>query len=101
MKIYGKEIPADLEFPELDKQTKSEIDELHAQMLRNEQRRAEFRERHKDWSSQSLTSEEVWQHMHPGAGPRPAPSVNVDALRKFSPRLRAIFAYIYREEITH
>ncbi|RFP10102.1 MULTISPECIES: hypothetical protein [unclassified Duganella] len=101
MKIYGKEIPADLEFPELDKQTKSEIDALHAQMLRDEEKRAEFRERHRDWCSKSLTLEEAWQHMHPGAGPRPAPSVNVEVLRKFSPRLRAIFAYIYRQEITY
>jgi hypothetical protein len=101
MKIYGKEIPVDLEIPDLDEQTKSEIDALHAQMLREEEKHAEFRERHKEWYSKSLTLDEAWQRMHPGAGPRPAPTVNVEALRKFSPHLRAIFVYIHREEVTY
>jgi hypothetical protein len=38
MKICGKEIPDDLEFPELDEQTKSEIDALHAEMLLEERK---------------------------------------------------------------
>lgn len=101
MKIYDKEIPDDLEFPELDDRTKSEIDALHARMLRDQEELAEFKEQHKEWFRNSLTEEEVWQRTHPGAGPKPAPSVNVDILRKFSPRLRAIFAYIYRDEITY
>jgi hypothetical protein len=101
MKIYGEEIPADLEIPELDEQTKSEIDALHAQMLREDEKHAEFRERHKEWHSKSPTLEEAWQRMHPGAGPRPPSTVNVEALRKFSPHLRAIFVYIYREELTY
>jgi hypothetical protein len=56
---------------------------------------------YKDWGSRQLTDEEAWRMMNPEAtGPRPPPTVNVEALRKLSPRLRAIFAYIFREDVT-
>jgi hypothetical protein len=101
MKICGKEIPDDLEFPELDEQTKSEIDALHAEMLLEEEKIDQLKKEHKDWFRNALTEEEAWERMHPGAGPKPAPTVNIEALRKFSPHLRAIFAYIYREDVTY
>jgi hypothetical protein len=100
MKIYGKEVPADLEIPELDDESKAEVDALHAKLLKKEAEMAEFRKKHK--SAYTLTEEEAWRRMHPNSNePPPRPGVNFDALRQLPPRTRALFVYIHREDVTY
>ncbi|OFA00337.1 hypothetical protein [Duganella sp. HH101] len=90
MKIFDKEIPSDLEIPELDEKTKAEIDALDAEWERDKEVMNQIHERYK----------ERWPTMQKEAN-LPPPTINVEAFRKLSPRIRAIFAYIHREAITY
>ena len=100
MKIYNIEMPTDLAFPELDSVTKAEIDALHAAMLRDKaeaealvaQRRAE--------GHAIPTHEEMIGRMRCAPRPLRQPAINVAALRELTPQMRAIFAYLYRNDIT-
>jgi hypothetical protein len=100
MKIYGKDVPPDLEIPELDDAGKAEADALHAGFLQEEAERAEFRKKHK--SPNVLTEEDARRRMHPNTNETlPHPGVNFDALRQLPPRTRALFVYIHRDDVTY
>jgi hypothetical protein len=101
MKIYNIEMPPDLTFPELDSETKAQIDALHAAMLRDKEAAAALVERHRAEGYHIPSNEEIIGRMRHDTRPLRAPSVNVAALRELPPRMRAIFAYLYRHDITH
>jgi hypothetical protein len=94
MKIYNVEIPADLEIPELSAKDIAELEALHDEIVRDREEQAArlakspFRDYQFEFAG--TTTVEI----------RP-PSVNVDAMRKMPPRLRAIFVYAHREHITY
>lgn len=94
MKIYDVEIPADLEIPELDDKTRTELESLHDEIVRNREARAQrlAKSPYKDWKFEfaGTTTVDI----------RP-PSVNLEALRKLPLRLRAIFVYVHRDHITY
>jgi len=100
MKIYDIEMPADLTFPELDSATKAEIDALHAAMQRDRTEADALVDRRRAEGYAIPTDEETIGHMRCDHRPLRAPAVNVAALRALPPRTRAIFAYIYRNDIT-
>lgn len=100
MKIYNIEMPPDLTFPELDPETKAEIDALHAAMLRDKQDAAAKVEQHRADGYHIPTDDEIISRMQRDTRPARAPAVNVAALRDVPPRVRAIFAYLYRNDIT-
>lgn len=101
MKIYDIEMPADLTFPELDSATKAEIDALHAAMQRDQAEAKALVEQRRAEGYAIPTDEESIGRMHCDHSPLPAPAVNVAALRALPPRTRAIFAYIYRNDISY
>ena len=101
MKIYDIEMPADLTFPELDSATKAEIDALHAAMQRDQAEANALVEQRRAEGYAIPTDEESIGRMHCDHSPLPAPAVNVAALRALPPRTRAIFAYIYRNDISY
>lgn len=90
MKIFDKEIPSDLEIPELDEKTKAEIDAMDAEWERDKEVMNQIHDRYK----------ERWPTMQREAH-LPPPTINVEAFRKLPPRMQAIFAYIHREAITY
>lgn len=94
MKIYDVEIPADLEIPELDDKTRTDLEALHDKIARNSDERAQrlAKSPFRDWKFEfaGTTTVDI----------RP-PSVNVEALRKLPPQLRAIFVYVHRDHITY
>jgi hypothetical protein len=101
MKIYNIEMPPDLTFPELDNETKAEIDALHAAMLRDKAEAAALVERHRADGYDIPANEEIIRRMRRDPRPLRAPTINVAALRELPPRMRAIFAYLYRNDITY
>lgn len=101
MKIYNIEIPADLTFPELDSETKAQIDALHAAMLRDNEDAAALVEQRRAEGYNIPTHEEIIGRMRCDTRPLRAPAVNVAALRELPPHMRAIFAYLYRNDITY
>lgn len=101
MKIYNIEMPADLTFPELDSETKARIDALHAAMLRDNDEAAALVDQRRAEGYNIPTHEEILGRMRCDTRPLRAPAVNVAALRELPPRMRAIFAYLYRNDITY
>jgi hypothetical protein len=101
MKIYNIEMPADLTFPELDSETKARIDALHAAMLRDNDEAAALTDQRRAEGYNIPTHEEILGRMRSDTRPLRAPAVNVAALRELPPHLRAIFAYLYRNDITY
>ncbi|MCU6500666.1 hypothetical protein LPN04_22970 [Rugamonas sp. A1-17] len=95
MKIYDVEIPADLEIPELDDKTRAELEAKLAEIRRY---RKEADERIaasplRDWQPEIVRYKEC--------PPLPPPSIDVEALRKMPPQLRAIFVFAHRDDITY
>ena len=94
MKIYDVEIPDDLEIPELSEKDIAELEAMRQEMARDREEQAQrlAKSPYKDWKFEfaGVTTVE----------PKP-PSVNVDAMRKMPPRLRAIFVYAHRDHITY
>ena len=101
MKIYNIEIPADLTFPELDNDTKARIDALHADMLRDNDDAAALVEQRRAEGHAIPTHEETIGRMRCDTRPLGAAAVSVAALRELPPQMRAIFAYVYRNDITY
>ncbi|WP_156369426.1 hypothetical protein [Duganella sp. Leaf126] len=101
MKIYNIEMPPDLTFPALDSDTKAEIDALHAAMLRDQAEAEALVERRRAEGYVIPTHEEMLGRMRWDTRPLRQPAINVAALRELPPRMRAIFAYLYRHNITY
>ncbi|MFS2139079.1 hypothetical protein [Duganella sp. Dugasp56] len=91
MKIYDVEIPADLEIPELDAKTRTEIDAVHDELERREE----------EVNRQAELPPYTGGQSPEAADPYPPPSINVAALRQLPPHVRAIFAYVLREHVTY
>ncbi|MET0266797.1 MAG: hypothetical protein ABW202_14410 [Duganella sp.] len=102
MKFYNIEMPSDLSFPELDNETKAEIDALHAAMLRDREQAIELVAQRRAQGYHIPSDEEIIGRMQRDTDTRPPrePAVNVAALRQLPPRTRAIFAYLYRQHIS-
>jgi hypothetical protein len=94
MKIYDVEIPDDLEIPELSEKDVAELEALREEIKRDRQEQAArlAKSPFKDFQfgCASITTVEL-----------PPPTVNVEAMRKMPPRLRAIFVYAHRDHITY
>jgi hypothetical protein len=101
MKIYNIEMPPDLIFPELDHETQAEIDALHDAMLRDKALATALVDRHRADGYHIPTNAEIIGRMRRDTRPPRTPTVNVAALRELPPRMRAIFAYLYRNDITY
>jgi hypothetical protein len=93
MKIYDVEVPADLEIPELDEKKREEIDAIHDELERMEKESERLAAMAPYTAAQPLNSETIIS--------RPQPSVNIEALRKLSPYLRAIFVYVNRAHVSY
>ncbi|MQA41433.1 hypothetical protein [Rugamonas aquatica] len=95
MKIYDVEIPADLEIPELDDKTRAELEATLAEIRRyrreEEQRLAASPLR--DWQPAVVRFKEC--------PPPSPPSIDVEALRRMPPKLRAIFVFAHRDDVTY
>ena len=94
MKIYDVEIPADLEIPELNEKEIAELEAMRDEMARDREEQAQrlAKSPFKDYQFEFAGTTTV--EISP-------PSVNVEALRKLPPRLRAIFVYAHRDHITY
>ena len=95
MKLFGVEIPADIEIPEIDPESKAEIDEMQAQTAREHE---ESERRRKD-------PRFAWFFENMKAAPLPpdadAPyKFNVEKLRLLSPWARARILYGWRDHVT-
>lgn len=84
-------LPSDVDFPDLDDETKAEIDRLHAEMQAESQR---MRNDPRLPVRQPSTAKDVWQKTHPGTEPPPT-GHNAEALRELTPHQRAIYRYIF------
>lgn len=99
MRIRDVDIPADLEIPELDPATRAEIDAVHKLMLADREQSRRFARESESQEFRPLTEEQAWRRYRPGEQYRPrvhpTPSgLNVDALRRLPPHVRAIVAYM-------
>lgn len=87
-------LPADVDFPELDDESKAIADALHAKMKADTQR---IRDQPPRSGVKYATAREVWQKTHPGTEP-PARRHNAEALRELTPYQRAVYRYIFTRE---
>lgn len=99
MRIRDVDIPADLEIPELDPETIARIDAVHELMLADREESRRFSREAETLDFQPLTEEQAWRRYRPGEQYRPrahpTPSgLNVEALRRLPPHVRAIVAYM-------
>ncbi|TYQ12350.1 UNVERIFIED_ORG: hypothetical protein JN05_03788 [Zoogloea ramigera] len=101
MKIYNIEMPPDFNFPDLDSDTRAAIDALHAAMLRDKAEADALVERRRAEGYVIPTHEETIARMRCDNRPLRPPALNVAALRELPPRMQAIFAYLYRHDITY
>ncbi|MDR7048295.1 FAD/FMN-containing dehydrogenase [Duganella sp. 3397] len=101
MKIYNIEMPPDFTFPDLDTHTRAEIDALQAAMLRDKAEADALVERRRAEGYAIPTHEEMIGRMRCDHRPARAPTLNIAALRELPPRMQAIFAYLYRHDITY
>ena len=94
MKICNVEIPADLEIPELTAKEIADLEAIRDEMARDRVAQAQrlANSPYKDLGFEFASTKPV--------DTRPL-SINIDALRKLPPRLRAIVAYAYRDHITY
>ena len=95
MKLYGVEIPADIEIPTLDDATKAEIDDLHETFVR------ETRERKLRFASSP------YKHIYDNMKVKPLPpdadrprKFKVEVLRQLPPEARARILYGLRAHVT-
>jgi hypothetical protein len=92
MKLYGKEIPADIEIPELSAEKQAELDTLHEEIKHHRAasalKAAQFPLPDSFFGIKTLPAKDL----HYG--------VNIEGLRKLSPHLRAVFIYVHRKDIT-
>ena len=101
MKIHNIEIPPDLTFPELDNDTKARIDALHAAVQREAQAAEALVAQRRAEGYCVPSDEEIFSRMRVDARPLRPQSVNVAALRQLPPQMRAIYAYLYRHDISY
>jgi hypothetical protein len=87
-------LPEDVDFPELDDESKAIADKLHAEFKASSKL---IRERVQLNGRRPATPREVWQLTHPGTDP-PAPGHNAEALRELTPYQRAVYRYIFTRE---
>ncbi|MGV7207980.1 hypothetical protein ACLB1G_08995 [Oxalobacteraceae bacterium A2-2] len=88
MKFYGKEIPPDIEIPELDADTIQELDALHQRCLAEQREWEEFRKLYPPTAT-NYSNRPVRQL-----------GINFEAFRQLPPRVRAIMLYVQREHVT-
>lgn len=92
MKLYGKDIPADIEIPELSAEKKAELDALHEEIKRHRaesaREAAQFPLPDSFFDIKTLPAKDL----HPG--------VSIEGLRKLPPQLRAVFIYVHRKDLT-
>lgn len=87
-------LPADVDFPELDEQSKAIADALHAKMKADTQR---MRDQPRRSGVRYATARDVWQKTHPGTEP-PVRRHNPEALKQLTPYQRAVYRYIFTRE---
>jgi hypothetical protein len=95
MKLCGVEIPADLYIPEIDPESKAELDELRAfTILKREQRKRRL-------------AESPFAHIIAAMKTAPLPpdmdkplTFSVNGLRELSPWARARVLYVMRDQVT-
>jgi hypothetical protein len=94
MKICNVEIPADLEIPDLTAKEIADLEAIRDEMARDREEQAQrlAKSPFKDWKFEFAGTKTV--------DTLPM-SINVEALRKLPPRLRAIVVYAYRDHITY
>lgn len=95
MKLYGVEIPADIEIPVLDEVTKAEIDELHETFVR-EAKESEIR-------SENSPYKHIYENMRTMPPPPDADRLRkfkVEVLRQLPPLARARILYGLRAHVT-
>ncbi|MYM21215.1 hypothetical protein GTP46_00945 [Duganella sp. FT135W] len=95
MKLFGVEIPSDIEIPEVDPVSKAEIDEMHASTIRE---REESERRRKD-------PRFAWFFANMKTAPLPPDAdkpykFDVKKLRLLSPWARARTLYGWRDHLT-
>lgn len=95
MKLCGVEIPLDIEIPEIDPDSKAELDELRASTVREREER-ERREADPRFA---------WLDKNVKVAPLPPDAdepltFSVETLRKLSPWARARILYVMRDQVT-
>lgn len=95
MKLYGVEIPSDIAVPEIDPESKAEIDEMHASNLRERNERQRRRE----------DPRFAWFYANMRHAPLPPDAdtpfrFDVEKLRLLSPWARARILYCWRDQVT-
>lgn len=95
MKLFGVEIPADIEIPEIDPASKAELDEMRASDIRHREETERLR---KD-------PRFTWFDANMKRAPRPAHAdkpykFDVEKLRLLSPWARARILYGWRDHLT-
>lgn len=95
MKLCGVEIPADIEIPPLDPESKVELDELHESIIRDREQRA--RDRNDPRFAQFYAN--IKRAPLPPHANEPM-EFSVEKLRLLSPWARARVLYVMRDQVT-
>ena len=95
MKLCGVEIPADIEIPEIDPESKAELDELRA----TNARRTEERERRLKESPAAFIIAQMKRAPLPPDADKPL-TFSINGLRLLSPWARARVLYVMRNQVT-
>ncbi|TFW13781.1 hypothetical protein [Duganella callida] len=88
MKLCGVEIPADIEIPPLDAESKAELDELHEHLIRNDEKVAR------------MGRLPGYKYVDPPENYKPM-TISVGTLRGLSPWARARVLYLLRDQVTY
>ena len=95
MKLCGVEIPPDIEIPQIDPESKAELDELRAS---NARRYEEMGQSKKDPRFAWYYKNVKWAPLPPDAD-EPL-KFSVEKLRQLSPWARARVLYVMRDQVT-
>lgn len=95
MKLCGVEIPADIEIPEIDPDSKAELDELRASTIK------EREERERRLAESPLAPLIAKMRIAPLPPDADEPlTFRVETLRQLSPWARARILYVMRDQVT-
>lgn len=95
MKLCGVEIPSDIEIPEIDPESKAELDELRVSNIR----------KYEETEKKEKDPRFAWFYANVKRIPLPPDAdeplkFNVEKLRLLSPSVRARILYVMRDQLT-